>query len=149
YFTDYLGLDVADITDLRKKLLDGGVEYRVVKNTLVKLATQNAGIDGLNDVFEGSTAIAFSYDDATAPAKVLHEFTQTHDLPQLKAFIFEGEVMDKSVFTKIATLPSKETLLTKLVGGLSSPMSKMSSMLKSPMINIVNVLNSLKETKES
>lgn len=149
YFTDYLGLDVADITELRKKLVESGVEYRVVKNTLVRLASRNAGIDGLGDVFEGSTAVALSYDDPTAPARVLNEFSKTHDLPQLKALVFEGKVMDNSVFKKIANLPSKETLLAKLLGGLSSPMSKMSSLLKSPMIDLVNVLNSLKETKES
>jgi len=147
YFTDYLGLDVADITELRKKLVQSGVEYRVVKNTLVKLAAQNVGIDGLDDVFEGSTAIALSYDDASAPARVLNEFRKMHDLPQLKAFVFEGEVMDNSVFKEIAALQSKEILLAKLVGGLSSPMSKMASLLKSPMRDFVNVLNNLKETE--
>ncbi len=81
------------------------------------------------------------------PARIIKEFKKDHDLPELKAFVFEGEVMDKGAFAKVANLPSKEVLLTKLVGGLSSPMAKLASTLNGAMSSFVNVLNNLKDSK--
>lgn len=147
YFTDYLGLSVKDITQLRKKFTEDGVEFYVIKNTLAKLSAENAGIKDLNGVFGGPTAVALSFDDPTVPARIIKEFKKDHDLPELKAFVFEGEVMDKGAFAKVANLPSKEVLLTKLVGGLSSPMAKLASTLNGAMTSFVNVLNNLKDSK--
>lgn len=147
YFTDYLGLNVKDITVLRKKFTEDGVEFCVVKNTLAKLSAENAGFDNLKGVFGGPTAVAFSFDDPTVPARIIKDFRKDHDLPELKAFVFEGQVMDKAVFATVANLPSQEVLLTKLVGGLSSPMTKLASTLNGAMTSFVNVLNNLKDSK--
>ena len=79
YFTDYLGLDVLSVTELRSEFFEASVEFKVVKNTLLKLAANNINLEGLDDFLIGSTAIAISYDEPTAPAKVLKKFTENHD----------------------------------------------------------------------
>ena len=98
YFTDYLGLNVKDITELRSKFTADHVEFRVIKNTLAKLSAEKAGLEDLKDVFDGPTAVALSYDDPTVPARIIKQFRKKHDLPELKAFIFEGKLMDKAAF---------------------------------------------------
>lgn len=149
YFTDYLGLSVKDITELRSKFTSYGVEFCVVKNKLAEISSKNAGFKELENILKGPTAIAFSYDDPTAPARILKEFKKNHELPVVKAFVLDGKVMDQSAFSAVANLPSREVLLTKFVSGLSSPMSKFASTLRSSMSGLLNVLNSIKETKSS
>lgn len=149
YFTDYLGLNVKDITSLRKKFTADGVEFHVIKNSLAKLSVDNAGLEGLNSVFDGPTAVALSFGDPTTPARIIREFKKDHDLPELKAFVFEGKVMDKASFDTVSNLPSKEILLTKLVGGLSSPMTKLVSTLEGAMSSFVNVLINIKDSKSN
>ena len=147
YFTDYLGLDVDSITKLRSEFFHASVEFKVTKNTLLKLAAENMKIDGLDDYLVGSTAIAISLDEPTSPAKVLKSFMKEHDKPEVKAILFDGEVLEGSEYKKFASLPSKDELLTKLVIMLNSPMTNLVRTLSSPMGNFVNVLNSLKNEK--
>ena len=108
YFTDYLGLDVLSVTELRSEFFEASVEFKVVKNTLLKLAANNINLEGLDDFLIGSTAIAISYDEPTAPAKVLKKFTENHDKPEVKAILFDGELLDGSEFKKFANLPTKD-----------------------------------------
>ena len=147
YFTDYLGLDVESITNLRSEFFHASVEFKVTKNTLLKLAAENMKIEGLDDYLVGSTAIAISFDEPTSPAKVLKSFTKEHDKPNVKAILFDGEVLDGSEYKKFANLPSKDELLSKFVIMLNSPMTILARTLSSPMGNLVNVLNSLKNEK--
>jgi len=147
YFTDYLGLDVDSITKLRSEFFHASVEFKVTKNTLLKLAAENMKIEGLDDYLVGSTAIAISFDEPTSPAKVLKSFMKEHDKPEVKAILFDGEVLEGSEYKKFASLPSKDELLTKLVFMLNSPMTNLVRTLGSPMGNFVNVLNSLKNEK--
>ena len=147
YFTDYLGLDVDSITKLRSEFFHASVEFKVTKNTLLKLAAENMKIEGLDDYLVGSTAIAISLDEPTSPAKVLKSFMKEHDKPEVKAILFDGEVLEGSEYKKFASLPSKDELLTKLVIMLNSPMTNLVRTLSSPMGNFVNVLNSLKNEK--
>lgn len=147
FFTDYLGLDVASLTKLRSEFFKANVEYKVAKNTLVKLAAENNNIEGLDKFLLGPTAIAISYDEHTAPAKVLKEFTKGRELPEVKGILFDGEVLAGSEFTRIADLPSKEELLGKLVAMLNTPMTQFVRTIQSPMSGVVGVLNSLKDTK--
>ena len=149
YFTDYLGLSVKDITELRSKFTSDGIEFCVVKNKLAEISSKNAGFQELKNILKGPTAIAFSYNDPTTPARILKEFKKNHELPVVKAFVLDGKVMDQSAFSAVANLPSREVLLTKFVSGLSSPMSKFASTLRSSMSGLLNVLNSIKETKSS
>ena len=147
YFTDYLGLDVESITNLRSEFFHASVEFRVTKNTLLKLAADKMNIEGLDNFLVGSTAIAISFDEPTSPAKVLKSFTKEHDKPNVKAILFDGEVLEGSEYKKFANLPSKDELLSKFVIMLNSPMTILARTLSSPIGNLVNVLNSLKNEK--
>ena len=147
YFTDFLGLDVSSITELRSEFFKASIEYKVVKNTLLRLAAKKINLEGIDDFLVGSTAIAISYDEPTAPAKVLKKFTEDHDKPEVKAILFEGEVLKGSEYLKFASLPTKDVLLTKLVMMLNSPITILVRTLSAPMTNLVNGLNNLKNNK--
>lgn len=147
YFTDYLGLDVGSITDLRSQFFQADVEYTVAKNTLLKIAAKQNKIKGLDEFLTGPTAIAISYDEPTSPAKVIKSFAKVHGKPRVKGILFEGDVLDGSEFKRLADLPSKIELLSQLVAMLQSSMSKLVNTLNAPLTNVANVLNNLKEQK--
>ena len=147
YFTDYLGLNVSDVTSLRKKFFESNVEYLVVKNTLLKIASDKNKISLGDELFSGSTAIAISYDEPVLAAKVIKGFLKDHDLPSIKGVLFEGTFLPASEFEKIANLPSKEESLTKIIVMLKSPVQNIVNLLNSPMVKLVNVLNGMKEAK--
>ena len=147
YFTDFLGLDVSSITELRSEFFKASIEFKVAKNTLLKLAAKNINLEGLDDFLVGSTAIAISYDEPTLPAKILKKFTEDHDKPEVKAILFDGEVLKGSEYLKFASLPTEDELLTKLVMMLNSPITILAQTLNASMINLVNDLNNLKNTK--
>ena len=147
YFTEYHGLNVSDVTKLRSEFFKADVEYKVAKNTLIKLAAEENKITGLDEVLTGSTAIAISYGEPVSPAKVIKKFNKDNDLPTVKGILFEGEFLPGEEFKKLADLPNKEELLAKLVAMLNSPLQKLVSTLSSPMQNTVGVLNNLKEHK--
>ena len=147
YFTEFHGLNVGEITRLRSEFFKANIDYRVEKNTLIKLAAKESNISGVDDFLTGSTAMAISYDEPVSPAKIIKEFTKNSDLPNVKGILFDGEVISGEEFKRIANLPSKEELLSKFVAMLNSPMQKFVSTLNAPMQNIVGVLNSLKENK--
>ena len=147
YFTDFLGLDVPSITELRTEFFKASIEFKVAKNTLLKLAAKNINLEGLDDFLVGSTAIAISYNEPTSPAKILKKFTEDHDKPEVKAILFDGEVLKGSEYLKFASLPTEDELLTKLVMMLNSPITILARTLNAPMTNLVNGLNNLKNTK--
>lgn len=134
----YQGLNVEEDTELRKKLRETGVEYKVYKNTLVTLAAKELGIDGIVQYLEGPISIAISYDDATAPARILNDFAKTHKKLELKAGIVQGTVYDQAKVQELATIPPKEVLIAKLLGSLKAPMS-----------NLVYLLNAIAEKNGS
>ena len=147
YFTDYLGLDVVSVTKLRKNFVEKDVEFTVAKNTLIKLAAKEVGISGVDKFLEGPTAIAFSYEDPTDPARVIKEFLKDFDKPSVKGMIFDGEIFASDEFDKIANLPSREQLLSQLVGMLNSPMSKLSSTLSGSVSGLLGRLTQLNSKK--
>ncbi len=147
FFTDYLGLNVSEVTELRKKFYEGNVEYLVVKNTLLKIASNKNKIKLDDDLFYGSTAIALSYEEPVLAAKIIKDFTENREVPTVKGAFFEGQYIKADEFDKIASLPSKEESLTKLVIMLKDPVRSFASLLKSPMVSLVNVLNGVKESK--
>ncbi|WP_195264669.1 MULTISPECIES: 50S ribosomal protein L10 [unclassified Clostridium] len=135
---DYQGLTVEEDTALRKNLREAGVEYKVYKNNLVTLAAKELGIEGLDSYLEGPVSIAFGYEDATAPARVLHTFAKDHKKLELKAGMVEGTLYNKAEVEQLATIPSKEVLIAKLLGSFKAPLS-----------NVAYLLNAIKEKKES
>jgi len=130
YFTDYLGLDVGSLTQLRSEFFNNSVEYYVAKNTLVKIAAENNKIEGLNEFLTGPTAMAISYDEPTTPAKIIKEFAKKFEKPTVKGMLFDGEILDGSIFDKIADMPSREQLVATLAVSLQSPMLKLAVVLK-------------------
>ena len=147
YFTEYHGLKVSEITKLRSEFYKADVEYLVAKNTLLKKAALSNNIEGLDIVLKGSTAIAVSYGEPVAPAKVIKAFTKESDLPGVKGILFDGHVLPGSDFKKLAEMPSKDVMLSQLISMLQSPLQKFVSTVHAPMQNVVGVLNSLKEKK--
>ena len=147
YFTEYHGLNVGDITKLRSEFFKADVEFKVAKNTLIKLAAEENKIDGLEEILKGSTALAIAYEEPVSPAKVIKEFTKENELPSVKGILFDGEFMPGEDFKRLANLPSKEELLSKLVSMLNNPMQKLVSTLNAPLQNVAGVLNNLKEQK--
>ena len=120
---DYRGLTVAEDTQLRKQLREAGVAYKVYKNTLVNFAIKGTDFESLSDVLEGPNAFAISTTDATAPARVIAKFAKTAPALEIKAGVVEGTFYDADGMKAIATLPSREELLSKFLGSIQSPIT--------------------------
>lgn len=128
---DYKGITVEEDTKLRKELREAGVIYTVEKNTMLRRAFQNVGYDDLCNVLEGTTALAVSKDDQTAPARILGKFASEHDNKfNLKAGFVDGELYDEKGVTALSKIPSKDVLLAQLVGSLQGPMQKLAATLQ-------------------
>lgn len=117
---DYKGINVEDVTELRKRFRESGVEYKVYKNTLFKRATSELGLEAIHSELQGTVAIAFGYGDVVAPAKVLNQFVKDHPKTPItvKAGVVEGKVMNANDIKALGDLPSREVLLAMLLGGL-------------------------------
>ena len=147
YVAEYEGIDVATVTEVRKKFREQNVEYKVLKNRLAKLSLNKAGIEGLDEYLTGANTFIIGYDDPVAPAKILEDFNKKNEILKLKTVLFEGKVLPSEEAKNISKLPSREALLGKLVGMLQSPMTKFAATLSAPMQNLVGVLNALKDKK--
>lgn len=126
---DYRGLTVAEDTQLRKELREAGVSYKVYKNTLVSRAVEGTEFESLKEVLEGPSAFAISTTDATAPARVLAKFAKTAPALEIKAGVVEGSFYDAKGMQAIASVPSREELLSKLLGSLQSPITNLARVL--------------------
>ncbi|MEY9971527.1 large subunit ribosomal protein L10 [Lysinibacillus sp. RC46] len=118
---DYRGLNVTQVTELRKQLREAGVEFKVYKNTLTRRATEAVGLEGINDVLVGPNAIAFSNEDVVAPAKIINEFAKKNEALEIKAGIIEGTISSVEDVKALAELPSREGLLSMLLSVLQAP----------------------------
>jgi large subunit ribosomal protein L10 len=146
--TDYIGLNVAEMTELRAKLREAGVDYKVVKNTLAKIAANDSDLSEINEFFVGPTAIAFGIDDVISPAKILDEFAEEHDVLEIKGGYLNGEVISKEKVESLAKIPSREELLAKAFASMKSPVTGLVNVLSGNMRNLVSVLSQIKEEKE-
>lgn len=126
---DYRGLTVEQDTRLRKQLREAGVTYKVYKNTMIRFAAKGTEFEALEPNLEGPTALAVSKEDATAPARVLAEFAKTADKLELKGGVVEGTYYDQKGINVIATIPSREILLGKLLGSIQSPITNLARVL--------------------
>ena len=120
---DYRGLTVEQDTALRKNLREAGVVYKVYKNTFMNFAFKGTQFEGLSEYLEGPNAIAISTEDATAPARILAEFAKTADKLEIKAGVVEGTTYDAKGIATIASIPSREVLISRLLGSLQSPVT--------------------------
>ncbi len=124
-FTDYRGINVEDVTKLRAKLRTSNTEYKIVKNNISRRALQKCEIEGLEAAVEGPTAVIIGHEDYLEPAKAIYEYTKDHDFYKIKGGIIEGKVMTAEEIITLAKLPSRETLIGMLAGGLLGTISKL------------------------
>ena len=127
---DYRGLTVAEDTELRKKLREAGVVYKVYKNTLLNFAFQGTEYEALSKDLEGPTAVAFGIDDVTAPARIINDLAKKMPKLEFKSGVVEGVYYDKEGIKEIAAIPSREVLISKLLGSLQSPIANLARVLK-------------------
>ena len=150
YFTQYSGMNVAKVSELRRKFRENEVSYFVSKNTLTKIAANNAGYeDKLNDLLNGQIGIAYVSGDATAPARVIRNFKKENKDATLRVIglVFEGNIFSAEKYKELANLPSRDELLAIFVGTINQPMSKLVGTLNGVLSKLMGVLNSLKEIK--
>ncbi|MBD7907540.1 50S ribosomal protein L10 [Sporosarcina gallistercoris] len=119
---DYRGLNVAQATELRKQLREAGVEFKVYKNSMARRAAEASGLEGLNEHLTGPNAIAFSTEDVIAPARIINNFAKTNEALEIKAGVIEGAIASVEEVKALATLPSREGLLSMLLSVLQAPM---------------------------
>ena len=145
--TQYVGLNVAQATDLRNKLREADVELKVYKNTLARIALRELDIEEAADVMEGPTAWAFA-NDPVAPAKVLKEFAKTAKVLKMAGGVLEGKVITSEQLEVLASLPAREQLLAMVVGTIAAPLRNLVGTLNALPRNLVNVLDQVKKKKE-
>lgn len=146
--TDYRGLNVAQMTELRKRMREADIEYKVLKNTMIRFAAHELGLEELDPFLEGPTAVAFSA-DPVAPAKIIYDFAKSNKALEVKVGILEGEVIQASEVKALADLPSKEELLAKVVGGMQAPLYGMASVLSGTLRSFVYALDAVRKQKEA
>lgn len=146
---DYRGLNVEEVNELRKKYREAGVEYKVYKNTMMRFAFKEAGLEEFNNYLTGPSAIAFSYDDPVSAAKVTNEFAKEHDKLEIKAGVVDGEVIDVNRVKELANLPSREVLIAQVLGGLNGPITGFANVLQGTIRKLVYALNAIKEKQEA
>jgi large subunit ribosomal protein L10 len=147
--TDFTGLNVEQITQLRRTLKKSAVEYKVVKNTLLRRASQNTDIENLTEHVVGPIAIALAYEDPVAPAKILQEFSKAQPALEIKAGMVTGTLMTPKDIKTLASLPSKEVLVTKFVSLLKAIPTRFVQVLNTPLQRLVSTLDSVKKAKEN
>lgn len=147
--TDYRGLNVAALTELRRRMREQGLEYKVVKNTLTRFAARELGLDDLEPYLEGPTAIAFSYEDPVAPAKVIMGFAKEHKQLEIKAGLLRGRVIRPEGVKELADLPPREILLAQVLGGLQAPIAGLANVLNGVPRSLVYALEAIRKQKEA
>jgi large subunit ribosomal protein L10 len=147
--TDYKGLDVTTINDLRRRLGAEEIEYKVVKNSLLIRASEETDIALIKDYFKGPSAIALSYDDPIAPAKVLTKFSEEHKQLEIKTGVMDGRVLDMGAIKRISALPGREELLGQFLSVANGVVTGFVRVLNAVPAQFLNVLQAIKEQKEA
>ena len=146
---DFTGMTVEEVNELRKECRKEKVEYRVVKNTLARIAMENAGgFDELKKYLEGPTAIAFGYDDPVIPAKLIKKFIDKIEKPSVKAIFIEGVVYDGSKIDEIAKLPSKSEIMSGIIGSISAPINGVVGAINAVIRDLILVIDAIAKKKE-
>jgi large subunit ribosomal protein L10 len=148
FVTDYQGLNVADMTVLRRNLRENDVRYLIAKNTLIKRAVSEAGIEGLEEHLSGPTAVAFAQGDPAAAAKVINESYKERDLPRVKIFSVEKELFGGDDIGRLADLPTKEELLSRLVADIESPIVATVQMIDGMFRELIGTVDALADKRK-
>ena len=145
---NYRGLNVEEVTELRAKYREAGVDYKVYKNTMMRRAFEELGHDEIGEFLKGPSAIAFGTEDPVSPAKITADFVKDHEALEIKAGFMDGAVMDQKAIEDLAKLPSKEELIGKFLGGLNSPLQGMVNVMNGSLKGFVVALNAIAEKKK-
>ena len=146
---DYRGMTVGQMRDLRTKLRGGGIEMVVVKNTLARRAAVAAGYEPLTVELVGPIAMLFAVDDVSAPARILNDFIRANRKMVIKGGLLEGQVIKADAVTELADLPSREVLLSRLLGAMQAPLGNLASVLQAPITKLARTLDAVRSQKES
>ena len=144
---DYKGINVDEITKLRRRMRETGNEFRIAKNTIIKIAAKELNLEGADPYLQGPTSLAIGPEDPAAPAKVIYDFIKEFKKMEVKAAFLEGQLIDAEQVKALANLPSREVLLGKVLGGMQSPMYGFAGSLQGLLRNFVYVLDSVREQK--
>jgi len=147
--TDYKGLDVAAINDLRRRLRKEEIEYQVVKNSLMVRASQETDVALIKETFKGPSAVAMSYSDPIAPAKVLTEFAKDHKVFEIKVGVMDGKILELNQIKALSALPSREVLLGTFVSVLNNVPTAFVRTIAGIPRSLLNVLQAIKDQKEA
>lgn len=145
--TDFRGLTVKEITDLRRQLKAANIDYKIIKNNLMFRAVKESNMDTLSSYLQGPTAIAFGLDDPTIPVKILINFIKEYKKLEIKAGIIQGRVFNAEELTQMSKLPSKEILLAQFIGGIQAPLAGLVNVLSGTIRGLLNVLKAIEEKK--
>ena len=146
---DYRGLTVAQDTALRSEMRNANVQYSVVKNSLLRFAVKECGLDGLSEHLKGPTAIALSVEDLVAPAKVVSDNAKKYDVMEVKVGILDGVIIDTNQVKALAELPSKEQLVATVLGTMNAPIRGLATVLNGTMQGLAVALNAIAEQKSA
>lgn len=144
---DFTGLNVADISALRRKCREKGISYIVVKNTLARLSFHELGVDDIDSLLAGPTAIAVSNEDEVLPAQVLKEFAADYELPRVKGAYVSGRVVDEAAVKLLAGLPGRDVLVAQVVGTMQAPLRNLVGVLGATIRDFVGVCRAVAEKK--
>lgn len=147
--TDYKGLDVATINELRGKLKEENIEYQVVKNTLLTRASVETDVDLIKEHFKGPSAVALSYDDPVAPAKIIMDFAKNHEALEVKVGVMNGKTLDAGQIKALSMLPSREELLAKFLSVLNGVPTSLVRTLSEIPKKMIYVVLAVKDQKEA
>ena len=146
--TDYKGLNVSSLSALRRSLREANIEYEVVKNTMLRLASDETDVSLIRDEFKGPSAIAISYDDPVAPAKILTDFAKENDKLELKVGVLNGKVLDLASIKALSSLPSREVMLATVLSAMIAVPTSFVRALNDVPVRLLNVLQAVKDQKE-
>jgi len=147
--TDCKGLDVAKMNDLRRRLREFEIEYKVAKNSLLIRASEETDVELIKDCFKGPSAVALSYDDPIAPAKVLIKFSEEHDKLEIKTGVMNGKVIDLNAIKAMSVLPPREVLLGQFLSVVNGVPAGFVRVLNAIPMRFLNLLQAVKEQKEA
>ena len=148
-FTDYKGMTVAELSELRRLLRGDGIEYRVIKNTLARIASKDTSVSVAGSVFKGPLAVALGYGDPVGAAKKVIEFTKKNEKLKLRGGVIEGKIVDGEEVKVIAALPSRIVLMSMLAATLQAPLGKLAVALSATVSSFVHAMNGLKEKRSA
>ena len=149
FVTDYQGLNVADISVLRKNLRENSVKFVVAKNTLFKIAAREAGVPSFDEHLKGPTAIAFALKDPAIAAKILSDSFKEKQKPRVKVFVLDSELHGEADLARLADLPSREVLLSMLVSAVESPLTSLVSSVEAVIVELIRTVDALADKQKA